>query len=92
MALIESQKKKKKVQPKKSKEDIILALNEALQKSREPATVQFNKVGYSKSGAILALLTEKADAKELLETRRNILIRVSKAVDAVVIGAEALEH
>ncbi len=70
----------------------MLALNEALQKAGEPATVRFSRIGYSQSGAISTLLTEKADAKELLETRRNILIRVAKTVDAAVIGAEALEH
>ena len=83
---------REEVQPKRSEEDIMLALNEALQKAGEPATVRFSRIGYSQSGAISALLTEKADAKELLETRRNILIRAAKTVDTAVIGAEALEH
>lgn len=83
---------RKEAEPKRSEEDIMLALNEALQKAGELATARFSRIGYSQSGAISALLTEKAGAKELLETRRNILIRAAKTVDAAVIGAEALEH
>ena len=49
-------------------------------------------MGYSQSGAISALLTEKADATELLKTRINILSRVAKTVDQAVIGAEVLER
>ena len=79
-------------QPKSSEEDIMLALNEALQKAGEPATVRFSRIGYSQSGAISALLTKKAGAKELLEMRKNILIQAAKTIDAAVIGAEALEH
>lgn len=70
----------------------MLVLNEALQKAGEPAKVQFGRIGYSQSGTISALLTEKADAKELLEMRRNILIQAAKTVDVAVIEAEALEH
>ena len=80
------------VQPKKSEEDIMLALNKALQKAGEPTTVQFSRIGYSQSGAISTLLTEKANAKELLETCRNILIQAAKTIDVAVIGAEALEY
>lgn len=57
---------RKEAQPKKSEEDIMLALNEALQKAGEPASIRFSGVRYSRSGAISALLTEKANAIELL--------------------------
>lgn len=79
-------------QPKKLEEDIMLALNEALQKAGEPASIRFSRVGYSQSDAISALLTDKADAAELLKTRINILIRAAKTVDQAVIGAETLER
>lgn len=77
---------------KRSEEDIMLALNEALQKVGEPASIRVSRIGYSQSGAILTLLTEKADARELLKKHKNILIRAAKTVDVAVIGAEALEH
>lgn len=83
---------RKEAQPQKSEEDIMLALNEALQKAGEPASVRVSRIGYSQSGAISALLTEKGDARELLKTRENLLIRAAKSVDTAVIGAEALEH
>ena len=83
---------RKEAQPKKSEEDIMLALNEALQKAGESASIRFNRVSYSQSGAISALFTEKGNAIELLKTRTNVLIRAAKAVDAAVIGVEALEH
>ncbi len=83
---------REEVQPKRSEEDIRLVLNEALQKAGEPATVRFSRYGYSQSRNISTLLTEKANAKEFLVTRRNILIRVAKTVDAAVIRAEALEY
>ena len=65
---------REEAQPKRSEEDIMLALNEALQKAGEPVSVRFGRVGYSPSGAISALLTEKSDAVELLKTRNNVLI------------------
>lgn len=79
-------------QPKKSEEDIMLALNNALQKAGEPVSIRFSRVIYSQSGAISALLTEKADAVELLKMHTNVLVRAAKTVDGAVIGAEALEH
>lgn len=75
-----------------SEEDIMLALNEALQKAGKPISIRFNRVSYSQSGAISALLTEKGDATELLKTRTNILIRAAKTIDRAIIGIEALEH
>lgn len=78
--------------PQKSEEHIMLALNEALQKAGEPTVVQFCRVKYSQSGAISGLLTEKARAEDLLNARKNILIRAAKMVDAAVISAETLEY
>lgn len=83
---------KQEAKPKKSEEDIILALNEALQKAGESASIRISRIGYSQSGAISALLTEKADTRELLKKHKNILIRAVQTIDVAVVGAEALEH
>ena len=83
---------REKGQEKMSEEDIMLALNEALQKAGEPTSICFSRVSYSQSGAISAFLTKKGDASEILKTRTNILIQTAKTVDRVVVGAETLEH
>lgn len=53
----------------KSEADLILALNEALQQVGEETYIRFTRVRYAPSGAISALLTEKADAGELIPRR-----------------------
>ena len=78
--------------PQKSEADLMLALNESLQKAGVPAYTRFSKVGYSQSGAISALLTEKSNAEELISSHSNILIRAAKSVDEGVVGVEALER
>ena len=79
-------------QEKMSEEDIMLALNEALQKAEEPTSIHFSRVSYLLLGAISAFLIEKEDASKLLKTRTKILIRAAKTVDRAVVGAEALEY
>lgn len=69
---------RQEAKPKKSEEDIMLALNEALQKAGESASIRVSRIGYSQLGAISALLTEKADARELLKKHKNIFIGVEK--------------
>ena len=76
----------------KSEADLMLALNEALQKIGEEPHVRFCRVKYAQSGAISALLTEKADAGVLIPRRANLLIRAAKSVDTAVIGIEVLEN
>lgn len=51
---------------KKSEADLMLALNEALQKAGEESHVRFCRVKYAPSGAISALLNENADAGLLM--------------------------
>ena len=46
-------------QEKMSEEDIMLALNEALQKAEEATSICFSQVSYLLSGAISAFLIEK---------------------------------
>ncbi len=55
-------------------------------------SIRFNRVRYSPSGAISALLTKKADVTKLLKTRINILIRAAKTIDQAIIDAEVLER
>lgn len=76
----------------KSEADLMLALNESLQKAGIPAYTRFSRVGYSQSGAISAVLTERSNAEELISNDSNILIRAAKSVDERVIGVEAFER
>ena len=76
----------------KSEADLMLALNEALQQAGEMVDLRFTRVRYAPSGAISALLSEKADAGQLIPRRSNLLIRAVKAVDPAVVGIEILEH
>lgn len=78
--------------PEKSKVDLILVLNESLQKTGILAYTWFNRVGYLQSGAISILLIEKSNAENLVRDHSNMLIRVAKSVDKKVIGRKALEH
>ena len=76
----------------KSEADLMLTLNESLQKAGIPAYTRFSRVGYSQSGAISALLTEKSSAEILVKDHSNMLIRAAKSIDEKVIGIEALER
>ena len=69
----------------KSEADLMLVLNEALQKAGETQDIRFSRVIYAPSGAISALLTEKADAGLLVPRWLNLLIRAAKLVDASVV-------
>ena len=74
----------------KSGADLMLALNEALQKAGEET--RFCRVRYSPSGAISTLLTEKANAGLFIPRLSNVLIRAAKTVDQAIVGVEILEH
>lgn len=65
----------------KSEADLMLVLNESLQKAGIPAYIRLSRVGYSQSGAISALLTEKSNAEDLVKDHSNMLIRAAKLVD-----------
>lgn len=54
---------RKEIQPKSSEENIMLALNKALQKVGKSAIIWFNRIRYLQSGTISALLTKKAIQK-----------------------------
>ena len=76
----------------KSEADMMLALNEALQKAGIETKVRFSRVRYAPSGSISALLTEKADATMLIPSRSNLLIRAAKSVDNAIVGVEVFEQ
>ena len=78
--------------PEKSEADLMLVLNESLQKAGIPAYIRFSRVGYSQSGAISALLTERSNVEDLVKDHSNMLIRDAKSADEKVIGIEALER
>ena len=71
---------------------MILALNEVLQKARERLDTRFILVNYAPSRAILALLTEQANAGVLLLRLSNLLIQTAKTVDPAVVEVEILEY
>ncbi len=70
----------------------MLVLNEFLQTAGIPAYVRFSKVGYSQSGAISGLLTERSNAENLIKDYSNIFIRAAKLINEGVIGVEVLEQ
>lgn len=72
----------------KSEADLMLVLNEALQKAGKTQDVRFSRVRYAPSGVISALLTEKANAGLLVPQWSNLLIWTAKSV----VGIEILEH
>ncbi len=76
----------------KSEADLMLALNEALQKAGEGLDTRFIQVKNAPSEAILALFTEQANAGSLIPRLSNLLIRTIKAVDPAVVGVEILEY
>lgn len=77
---------------RKSEADLMLILNESLQKAGIPTYNRFSRVGYSQSGAISALLTEKSNAENLVRDHSNMLIRAAESVDEKVTSIEALER
>ena len=70
----------------------MLVLNESLQKAEIPAYIRFSKVGYSESGAISGLLTEKSNVEDLIKDHAITLIRAAKLVAEGLIGVETLER
>ena len=78
--------------PQKSEKDLMLVLNESLQKTGVPAHIRFCRVGHAQSGAISALLTEKSSAEDLIKEHSIVLIRAAKSIDEAVIGVKALER
>lgn len=74
----------------KSEADLMLALNEALQQAGVESYIRFSRVRYAPSGAICALLTEKADAGQLIPQQSNLLIRAAKSVGPAIVGVEIL--
>lgn len=61
-----------------SEGDLMLALNEALQRAGKGLETCFCRVKYSPSGAVSAFLTEKANAGSLISRLSNVLIRQQK--------------
>ncbi len=75
-----------------SEADLMLVLNEALQKAGEGLETQFCRVRYAPSGAVSALLMEQADGGLLIPRLSNVFIRAAKTVDAAIVGVEMLEY
>ena len=72
--------------------DLMLALNEVLQRAGEGLETHFCQVRYLPSGAVSALLTKKANAGLLIPRLSNAFIWATKTVDAAIVGVEISEH
>ena len=77
--------------PQKSESNLILLLNNSLQKTGLPAYMRLMRVSYSQSGAISGLLIERYNVEDLIKQHSNMLIRAPKLIDEGVIGVEMLE-
>ena len=58
----------------RSEADLMLVLNELLQRAGIPAYTRFSKMRYSQSGAISRLLIEKSNTENLIKDHSNALI------------------
>ena len=76
----------------KSEVDLMLMLNETLQKVGETQDIRFSRVRYALLRAISALLTKKANAGLLVLRWSNLLIWAAKSVNASVVQIEILEN
>ncbi len=70
----------------------MLALKEWLQKAGIPIYIQFNRVGYSQSGANFILLNEKSNLEERIDIASNIMMRVSELVNDAIMKTDALKR
>ena len=75
-----------------SEADLMLALNEALQKVGENIYTRFCRVRYSLSRAISALLTEIINAGVFIPQLSNVFIQAAKTVNPAIVGVEIQEH
>lgn len=75
-----------------SETDIMLALNEALQKAGEGLDTQFCQVRYAPSGVISVFLAKKRNAGLLIPRLLKLLSQAAKTVDPTVVGVEVLKH
>lgn len=75
-----------------SEANLMLALNEALQKKGEELGTWFYWVRYALIGAISALLTKKANPNLMILWLSNWLIWVAKTIDLTVMGLKILEN
>ena len=82
----------KKTRQQMSEADLMLALNKALARAEERVDIRFLRVKYSLSGAVFALLTEKANAGLSIPQLSNVLIRAAKTVNIAIIEIDILEH
>ena len=69
----------------------MLVLNELLQKTDVPAYMRLIRVGYSQSGAISGLLTERFNMEDLIKQYSNMLIRAAKSINKGIIEVEVLQ-
>lgn len=75
-----------------SKANLMLGLNEALQKAGEKLKTRFCQVKYLPSGAVSTFLTKKANAGLLISRLSNALFWATKIINAVIVSVEIFKH
>ena len=80
------------LEEQKSEADLMLILNEILQKVEKGLDTRFIQVNYILSRAISALLIEYTNVRVLLPRLSNLLIQTMKTVDQAVVGVEILDY
>ncbi|MCJ1360069.1 MAG: hypothetical protein MMC33_010072 [Icmadophila ericetorum] len=75
----------------KQEGDLMLALNEALQGAGVELQIRFGRIGYAKSGAISALLNERAYTGMILPKFETLLLDAIRGIDKEVTTVEAVE-
>jgi len=76
----------------KDRADLIFALNEALDREHLPSFLRIYDAGYTKSGALTALLQRGALSSMVLPDYTDLLLTAARQIDPAIIALEASEQ
>lgn len=74
------------------KADLMLVLNETLQKTGKKVNICFFQVRYVLSGVVFVLLIKKTNAGLLIPRLSNAFIQARKIIDTVIIRVKVLKY
>ena len=81
-----------KAAPRTKKEDVILAINQAVAKEHFPAFIRVVDAGYTNTGAVTVLLEKGTLGSMLLPNHKDLLVTAARQADPAVISVELLEQ
>ena len=81
-----------KAATRSEREDIILAINQAVAKEHFPAFIQVVDAGYTSTGAITILLEKGTLGSMLLPDYKDLLVTAARQADPAVISVELPEQ